>query len=118
MYIQLDGQLSGEGLYYLNGFPIEIGSLPLSQGTIEWLRSWLQRYWLAIYAGFKKYKKTERKGKLIDLDEEGLRLKSTIQREIQEVFPDIFITYWSEARGAHLNDNGELITNWEEMVSS
>lgn len=118
MYIQLDGQLSGEGLYYLNGFPIEIESLPLSQGTIEWLRNWLHRYWMAIYSGFNKYKKILENGILIDLDEEGLRLKCTIQREIQEAFPDTFITYWSEARSAHLNDNGAVISNWEEMVSS
>lgn len=118
MYIQLDGQILGTGLYYLNGIPIDRDSLCLSSETISWLDSWLKKYWKAKYSGFKQYKRELNERQLIDLDFEGLELKRVIEREIQNNNPDCFITYWSEALGEHLNDDGGIIYHWEDMVSS
>lgn len=117
MYIQLDGQLSGTGLYTINGVPIDRDTLSLSPETLSWLDSWLEKYWKAKYSGFRHYQRKLRKKQLIDLDLEGLHLKRVIEREVQQNNPDCFITYWSEALGAHLNDEGCIIYNWKEMVS-
>ena len=116
MYIQLDGQLSGTGLFHLDGMPIDIRTLSLTQQTREELAAWLERYRLSKYNGFKEYRRQLRKGAVIDLDKEGLRLRAIIQNELQKTNPEVFVTYWSEAVGAHLNDDGVAISDWKGMV--
>lgn len=116
MYIQLDGQLSGTGLFHLDGMPIDIRTLSLTQQTREELAAWLERYRLSKYIGFKEYRRQLRKGAVIDLDKEGLRLRAIIQNELQKTNPEVFVTYWSEAVGAHLNDDGVAISDWKGMV--
>ena len=116
MYIQLDGQLSGTGLFHLDGMPIDIRTLSLTQQTREELAAWLERYRLSKYNGFKEYRRQLRKGAVIDLDKEGLRLRAIIQNELQKTNPEVFVTYWSEAVGSHLNDDGVAISDWKGMV--
>ncbi len=118
MYLVLDGQLSGRGLYRVDGFPLDEEDIPLSQETWAWIDRWLEAYWKAKYNGFKAYRKLLKKGDLIDLDKEGLRLKAVIQEELQRDFPDVFLTYWSEAVGEYLNDGGKPIQDWHKMVSN
>ena len=92
-YIQIDGQLFGTGLYTLEGIPIETALFHLSLDTENRLNEWLLKYRSAIFTGFKEYSDQLSNNKLIDLDKEGLCLKTVIQQEIQQNNPDIFLTY-------------------------
>ena len=40
-----------------------------------------------------------------------------IQNELQANNPDLCVTYWFEVIGEYLNDRGEIIKNWNEMIA-
>ena len=87
-YLTVDGMLSGTGIRdSVAGGYIEPHQLNLSNGLVEWIKSWLSRYEQAHYAQFSDMNEN------CGLDQEGL----AISKRLQEELPESKIEYYSSA---------------------
>ena len=94
-YLTVDGYFDGTGIRdAANGGYLEHDEVGISPDLSKRIDVWLEQYWKEFIKGFPD------RDKVVELDEEGIR----IARRLKKEFPEDKIGYFSDARMVALYD--------------
>lgn len=94
-YLTVDGYFDGTGIRVAaNGGYLEHDEVGISPDLSKRIDVWLEQYWKEFIKGFPD------RDKVVELDEEGIR----IARRLKKEFPEDKIGYFSDARMVALYD--------------